>query len=197
MLVDQSCLDDIVALLDHDASGIAALAIDIRETPDHVSSPAGLSDDVALDVRLASWTALLLLALEPALLQVGLLDVVEGDEARLARELAEDVVLVLVLLPVQRAQLGRALQPAGRRLLDVDVHQPGVVRVLLDVQIDRGQADGRPGHPAHALQGEDWVRVIGEGFVLRARGGQGLVILRNCISKIFEIWVRYIFRRGI
>lgn len=168
VLVDQSDLDLLVALLDRDASGVAALAIDLRESPDLGGGPPSVGDNVALDVSLAGRAALLLLALQPALLQEGGLNGIGGDPARLALHLAEDVVLVLALLPVQRAQLRRALQPARRRLLDVDVHHAGLVRVLLDLQVEGGQADGSAGQPADALEREDWVGVVGEGLVLWA-----------------------------
>jgi hypothetical protein len=170
VLVDQPDLENLIALLDHDPPRIASLAIDFRKAPDLVRGPPGVSHDVALDVRLAGRAALLLLALQPAVLLVGVLDGVSADEARPALQLAEDVVFVLALLPVQRAQLRGALQSAGCGLLDVDVHHPIGIRVLLDAQVDGGQADSRAGQPADALERKDWVGIVGESLVLQ--GGE-------------------------
>lgn len=166
VVIDESNLEDLVALSHHDPPRVTALAVDLRKAPDHVGGPAGHGLDVALDVQLTLRTAFLFVSLEPALPQVGVFDGIGIDEARLTMQLAEDVVLMLALLPVQGAQLRGALQPAGGGLLDVDVHDPSVVLVLLDVEVDGGQADERAGKPADALKREDWVRVVGESLVL-------------------------------
>jgi hypothetical protein len=44
--------------------------------------------------------------------------------------------------------------------LDVDVGNPGVVSVLLDVEGDGGQAKSGAGYPADALESEDWVEIV-------------------------------------
>jgi hypothetical protein len=44
--------------------------------------------------------------------------------------------------------------------LDVDVGNPGIVVILLDVQSDGSQADGGASYPADALKGENWVEIV-------------------------------------
>lgn len=170
VVVHQSDLQHLVAIRDHDSPGVAALPIDEGEPPDLISSPALLGDDGALDVQLTGGPAVLGLVIEPALLLVGVGDGVGGDELGAALELAEDVVGVLARLVVQGAQLRGAGEPARRGLLDVDVHDAVGVRVLLNVQVDRGDADGLAREPADALEGEDGLGVVGEGLVLEAGG---------------------------
>jgi hypothetical protein len=44
--------------------------------------------------------------------------------------------------------------------LDVDVGNPGIVVVLLDVQSDGSQAEGGAGYPVDALKSENWVEIV-------------------------------------
>lgn len=52
--------------------------------------------------------------------------------------------------PVQRAQLRGPVDPARRRLLDVDVRD-GPVQVLVNTQRDGRERNGFPQEPAYAL----------------------------------------------
>lgn len=69
--------------------------------------------------------------------------------------------------PIECAGFGCAFDSARGGLVDVDVGDAGVVLVLFDVEGDGGHADCFAEEPAYALEGEDGVEVIGEGFVLR------------------------------
>lgn len=73
--------------------------------------------------------------------------------------------------PVEYAQLRAAGDAAREGLLDVDVRvRVGRPRVLARVQRDGGAADDGAFEPGDALEGEDGVGVVGEGFVLSMGG---------------------------
>lgn len=143
---------------------IPPLALHNLETPDLGSRPAVID---RLDPRRDPLGAAVL----PAL---GQERVAHLQRARLplgaALHFAEEPVAVLAVLVVEGAVLGRALDAARRRLLDVDVRQARVVRVLLGVEADGGEADGLAREPADALEREAGVDVAGERFVLWERG---------------------------
>jgi len=114
------------------------------------------------------------LALQPPLLQVLVVNLVERDPARAAFNLAEEPVAVLAPLPVKATPLvGRAETRGG--LLDVDVGEyvgRGVGRlrrrlVLVNVEFNTGQADGLADKKANALEREDRLGAVREGLVLR------------------------------
>jgi hypothetical protein len=68
--------------------------------------------------------------------------------------------------PVQLAQLRRSFDAAGCRLIDVNVSVASFVGVLLDMQGDGCEANGSSLPPADALEGQEGIRVVGEGLVL-------------------------------
>lgn len=142
------------------------LPIHHRKAPNLIRRPSILRIlHITLDMSLPTRSSILLLALQPAVLQERILGHIDGAPARLALEIAEDVVIVLALHPVEDPDLGRAFDAASCGLLDVDVCGAGFV-VLFHIQGDGCETDGFTGEPADALEGEDGVGVVGEGFVL-------------------------------
>jgi len=122
-------------------------------------------------VALPGRTSILSIVLQEALVQEVIVDILDLDPPRLPIQLAEDMVAVGTLDPVQGAQLRSALEPARGRLVNVNVHDAGFVGVLLDVKVDGRQPDGFARQPADALEREHGVWIVGEGFVL----GPGVV----------------------
>ena len=100
VVVHQSDLQHLVTLLDHDSPRVVSHTINESESPDLVRRPARLGIGLVLHVQLAFGAALLLLAIQPALLLEGVLKICGVDPARLALQLAEDVVVVKPGLPV-------------------------------------------------------------------------------------------------
>jgi len=77
------------------------------------------------------------------------------------------MILMFAFLPIQRAVLSRAFNTTGRGLLDVDVCSI-IFGILLYAQRNGREANGFPCPPSDALEGEDWVGVVRECFVLLA-----------------------------
>lgn len=95
---------------------------------------------VALDVRLDD--AMLGGVRRPALLVPRVLELVEVDQAaRFALDGPEEVVGVLAEFPVHGAVLGRPLDAARERLVDVDVLDARIVLVVLDGERDGSSRD--------------------------------------------------------
>lgn len=155
-----------ITLRDHNPPRIVPLPIHDSESPDLPPRPALLLIvHETLHEQLSIRARLLLITRQPALLQEVIGDVLEARPAGLPHQLAEDMVLVLALRPVQRALLRRALDAPRRRLVDVDVRHP-VFQVLLRVQRDGREADGFARPPSDALEDEDGIGVVREGFIL-------------------------------
>lgn len=151
---------------------IPPLALDRLEPPDLRRRPTRIvALHMAHHMALAVWALLLLLPLQPPLLQELVGDVLRGDEPALALDVAEHPVLVVAPLQVQAALLRRPLEPARGHLVDVDVHLALGVGVLRHVQGHGGGADGLAREPADALQRERRVDRVGVGFVLREGAG--------------------------
>jgi hypothetical protein len=145
------------------------LPIQNRKPPNLLPRPPLLLIiDKALDMPLPSRATILLFSLKPFLLQKLIRDfrIIDRNPTRLAGEVAEQVVGVRAGLPVEFTDFGGALDAAGRGLLDINVGVPVVSGVLFAVQGDGREGDGFAGYPADALEGEDGVGVVGEGFVL-------------------------------
>lgn len=162
-VIVQSDSNDLIALGSSDTSSVVSLAINLRESPDLQRGPAGL---------LVDRKGLHDLALrQPILLEPGVFNelAVGGKESRLSNDIAEDMVGVLSLGPVQLAFLRRALDPARGNLLDINAGH-AVLLIFLDVQSDAGVCNGCAGQPAQSLKDEDWVDVIGAGLVLNEGG---------------------------
>jgi hypothetical protein len=75
---------------------------------------------------------------------------------------------VKALGPGEFAEFGRTFDATCGSLVDVDVCVAFVIGVLLAVQGNGCERDGLAGDPADALECEDGISVVGEGFVLRA-----------------------------
>ena len=166
-IVNQSNLQHLTSLTNHHPPGIISLPIHNRKSPNLPRRPPLLLiNRQTLNMLLTIRARNLLLALKPPILQEIIIDLLERAPARPAFDVAEDVIIVCVLNPVEGAQLGRAFDAAGSGLLDVDVGYV-VFGVLLCVEGDGGEGDGFAGPPADALKGEDGVGVIGECFVLQ------------------------------
>ncbi|KAL3961800.1 hypothetical protein ACCO45_003323 [Purpureocillium lilacinum] len=122
VVVDEAELGALVALGDDDVAAVPPLAVDVLEAPDLGGGPAVvLADDVAADEGLA-------IALgQPALLEVLVGDVIHGNPAALALDIAEQPVRVVARQVVEAAGLLGGAQARGR-LLDVDVGEGAVGR---------------------------------------------------------------------
>lgn len=169
-IINQSNLQHLTSLTDHHPPGIISLPIHNGKPPNLPRRPPLLLiNRQTLNVLLPIRPRNLLLALKPSILQEIIINLLERAPARPAFDVAEDVVIVRMLDPIECAELGRAFDAAGSRLLDVDVGYV-VFGVLLCVEGDGGEGDGFAGPPADALKGEDGVGVIGEGFVLQGNG---------------------------
>jgi len=165
-IVDQSDFQHLTSLTNHHPPGIISLPIHNRKPPNLPRRPPLLLiNRQTLNMLLPIRTRNLFLALKPSLLQEIIINLLERAPTRLALDVTEDVVIVCVLDPVERAQLGRAFDAAGCGLLDVDVGYV-VFGVLLCVEGDGGEGDGFACPPADALEGEDGVGIVGEGFIL-------------------------------
>lgn len=79
---------------------------------------------------------------------------------------AKNVIFMSAHLPVERAVLGCTFDSTRGGLVDVDMGDGCIVSVLFDGEVDAGDADGFTLPPANALEGENCVGIIGEGFVL-------------------------------
>lgn len=179
-IIDKSNLQHLCPLRHNRPPHIISLPIHLGEPPHLPRIPArGLIDRIVLHERLPLRADLLV---EPALLEerVELVPrlALALQPAVLAHQRPEHVVLVRPRRPVQRAVLGRALDPARRRRLDVDFRQP-VLGVLLDRQRHRRQPDRLALEPPDALQRQHGVCVVGERLGLRGEG----VLERMCDSE--------------
>lgn len=136
---------------------IPPLPIDNLESPDLRRGPALVQ---ALDVRKDVLVGLAVGG--PVALEEGVVADLGrvGDPLGAALDVAKQPVAVLAPVVVKRAVLGRAFEPARRRLLDVDVRGAGIVGVLLDVQGHGRQADSFACEPADALEGEGRVSAV-------------------------------------
>lgn len=115
---------------------IISLPIDDSKSPNLFPSPLLLLiHHKTLNVPLAIGTTILLLALQPALLQESICDLgaIDCDPAGLALQVAENVVVVRALGPVELAEFGGAFDAARGSLFDVDVCVPVLGGVLLAV----------------------------------------------------------------
>lgn len=86
----------------------------------------------------------------PGLQKLIIINFIQLHPPRLNLHLAENIILVIAQLPVQRSQLRRSQSPR-RGLHDVDVGDGGVVGIFGDVQCDGCKADGFAEEPAYAL----------------------------------------------
>lgn len=153
----------LIALLDDRASDISPLAIDLSKSPYQPSIPSidlALHDAVnqLIDVRCPA-------LLQVRLIGVAVLEIGEFGAAVPALDDAKDLVLVLAEGVVKGALLV-GLDASGGSLLDVDVLDAVVGRVLLDGECDGSDADGLAHHPAHALHGKCVVEGVRERLVL-------------------------------
>lgn len=163
-IIDKPQLDPLSPLGQDRVPGVPPLPVDDPEPPDLDDLPPAVEAlDVALDPLCL---AVLPAAREEAVLAVAPEALTGADPAGPALDVPEQPVRVLAERVVERAVLRGALDPARRRLLDVDVRHPLLVHVLLGVQRHRGQAYGLAREPAYALEGEGRVGRVGEGFVL-------------------------------
>lgn len=162
-VIDQAHLDPLVALGKNDVATMPSRAIHNLEPPDLRRDPATVQ---ALNITHDE----LLLIILPALLEVGVADVALGRHpSRAALDVAEQPVAVLAEDVVEAAVLGRALEPAGCRLVDVHecdlflglVGGVGKVFVFADGEVDCCEADGFAREPADALQGQGRVGAVG------------------------------------
>lgn len=68
--------------------------------------------------------------------------------------------------PIESSEFGCTFDTAGCRLIDVDVWSVVFIDVLFDMQSDCCEGDGFTGPPTYALKSENWIGIVGEGFVL-------------------------------
>lgn len=166
-IINQSSLEHLVTLRNDNSPGIIPLSINNCKAPDLFSSPTILLiHNKALHVSLSIRPRILLLALKPSVLEERIVRHIQCAPTVFALQVAKDVVIVLALYPIECADLAGAFDTTGRGLVDIDVGETCIIDVLLYVEGDSCEGDGFTGEPADALQGEDGVGVIGEGFVL-------------------------------
>ena len=166
-VVNKSGLHHLASFLNDNSPDVISLAVNNGKSPDLISRPSFLIIlNVTLNVKLPSRAALLLVTLEPAFLQVVILDSIKPKPSASALQLAEDMIIVLIERPGQLAELRCTFDATSCSLVDVDVCISGLVSVLLDVQGDGCEGDGFASNPANALEGEDSIGVVREGLVL-------------------------------
>lgn len=135
-VIHKSNLQRRIALRNHHPPRVISLPINNSEPPNLLPSPLLLLIHYkTLNVPLAIRTTILLLALQPTLLQerIGNLGAIDCDPAGLALQVAENVVVVRALGPVELAEFGGAFDAARGGLFDVDVCVPILGGVLLAV----------------------------------------------------------------
>ena len=146
IIVIQPRLSPFLALRHNYIPCVHPLAVLFLETPNLFGLPAVAdTNGVGLD-------SLAILCLrQPIASKMCVFDVSDLDEAGLALNLSEDVVVMLVLNVVEMAVLGRAFDAAGSSLLDINVDDAVIGGILFDVEGDSGKADGFAGQPADTL----------------------------------------------
>lgn len=175
-VIDELDLDALRPLGNNHIPYVFPLALDHLEPPDLRRRPAAvLALDIRDDVLLAVGAALLLVPLQEPCLQILVVDVLDVQPPRLPLDRPKEPVAVVAEEVVEAALLRGALDAARADLVDLDVRD-GAARGLsgrggrrvevLDVERERAGRDRLAGQPADALEGEDWVKVAGLGFVL-------------------------------
>lgn len=168
--VNKSGQLNLAILCNHNTAGVKSLTINDLKAPDLLSSPASVSilhkalhESLLFEETLALRSigqclspqelgdSRIILGFADRGLNVKILDL--GEVARLANQLAEDVVGVLPLLPVQSAGLLSALNSTGKHRLAVDVVDLGLfaVWVLVDVDGYFGEGKSFTRDPTHSL----------------------------------------------
>lgn len=167
VVVDEAELGTLAALGDDNVAAVAALAIDQLETPDLGGRPAGIQ---ALDVAEDELAVSLGL---PAVLQVGVLDLVQAEPCAAALDVAKQPVGVVAVGVVQAPVLLGVGEARGG-LVDVDVDDGvgGLVRglgrslVLVHTEANGSIANPRADKVADALDGQGWIGRLGQLLVL-------------------------------
>ena len=160
-VVNKSNFHNRISLRNDNSSGIVSLPINSCKSPNLLARPALLLVlNIALNVKLASWSALLLVALKPPFLQEIIVGNIQSTPSALALQLSKQMVLMLPELPVQLAELRCAFDAASCGLINVDVCVSSIIGVLLDMQSDGCEGDCFASQPADALECEDRISVV-------------------------------------
>ena len=96
---------------------------------------------------------------EPTALQPRVVEIAWKRSPGLRLDMAEHMILILSLRPVQSPVLGGAFEPASDSLPDVDMLHAAVVLVVFDIQRHCAIPDSVPFDPRDALVFKDIVAI--------------------------------------
>lgn len=173
VVIDEAELRALITLSHNNVATVATLPIYLLESPDLGSSPSGI-----LALNMAQDKLAIALDLPP-ILQVRLLNLIQGDPGTPALDMAKQPVSVVAVGVIQASLLLGVGKPRSR-LIDVDVGEDvgGLIRRLGgSLVLVHGDADGRI---ADASADEVSDTLDGQGGISRL--GQLLVL--DCCAKV-------------
>jgi len=185
-IIHKPHLDNLLSLRNNNTSHMFPLPINLRKSPNlFPRPPILLVIHKTLHEELAIRSRPFLLSRKPILLtELVFHGVYPGNPPTLPLEVPEEVIRVRTHGPVELAELRRAFDAAGGGLDDVDVHEGGLgLGVLLDMEGEGREADCFAGEPPDALEGENGLGAVGEGFVLRG----GLVMGERGVGNSYSV----------